>query len=1281
MAPAKMLNLRGGSVSPHARPYSTSVIKVGGEVFDRDGYRMDVTVWFRHRNEVLFYLDSGGSVHGPMDQKHSTRLGNISRSGQLIPGSRYYLGDTGARNRLFRRQSEGGIWETHSESNFRGRTLSESRRPYAFERSANERSSFRHYSYSQPSAHYRTTASHHISSGLSPGPMSHISRWSSVQGAGSHGLWRGSSGSRYATTLTRQHIKRQRDPVEMVVKAPPSMGASKVDLVSIENRPMASPQPPYSPNAFSYSHYETDSNTDRIRRLQDELSSTRRELQELKRSCSLTGDQHLLSPTAGKQNVKSTSTQYLNESSWTTHTLRKNEGMPCGARITTSEVRSTGLSEKGPSHPATSVYSDQRTRNTSWDDYMLHSYNQQSNYGYPVNGLRIRSRSPSPQTSTPSQDRGLMDRVDGFNSPYLDGMRTVSTRPKEAIQRRAAFANSAPQSPITEIRSPAFESRSSSTAVVRNGLGTSGLPPVPNRFSTIRMSRNEHSPATDKLTPMGPPTEEVTMHIDPETGTPVKVTSRSQSFTDLDQNVVVTKTDEIIEKEDGTEHCSKQRTVRKTIQNSPRTRRPLNRLERHSESVRSSRVLRSKLSEEASLESPTRQSKTIGDATPYRATSQTNLAGRTTLGQQPWSSELNIRTSTSYKNTPGISTYSAHRENLMRREDQRRVIDDGTSRQYSSRCYDESKGTGTAEILEEMETITLQPIGRGVHDLEPVRSIARSYRANTPTGYRFSPIPMISRPHSSAARIPSQTPTFKSGGLSPVKPNSNVSVSTFPKHPGTISVSETVYPLPVTPPTQVHRTFAQANTVLQQQQHREHQGQEYESHQSQMGYINRPSSPCPIPGRSRIFDDTSTSAHGPMPFLPDSSQTARPASSSKGASRAYTPGPDTSDGYRTIATTNVQREIHSPGTHSPFIANDSRGTRYNSLYEARASENHFVSNAFPEQQWRAHTVPPNYAASTSGASGIGDSTDWEQGLMKLVRETYREWYMPDKKREDIHFLLRDREPGAFIIRNSVSCVNSFSLGVKSTPPGPLVSANPEYMKSGPVKHFMIQTIPMPDGRTEGVQLRGFEDQPIFPGLVQFVHHHCLHPGPLPCQLRLPVTSPNNHTRMGTGYFGSLTKYGQSNSTTAGGSGTTLHMLYLGSVNVDRLENEAAVRRAITHILTQSAINVNKLTKRCEAVVVVNPQDGIRIHDRARRGLLEKHIKPNQIVFCGLDPESRLYTDPELRTRGMIHARTVGLVVRKKQFWMHGNLVYVLTEIDPTQPALNLVQHVNQVLLS
>ncbi|VDP30705.1 unnamed protein product [Echinostoma caproni] len=51
-----------------------------------------------------------------MDQKHSTRLGNISRSGQLIPGSKYYLGDSSAHHRSMRRQSESGAWDLKSES-------------------------------------------------------------------------------------------------------------------------------------------------------------------------------------------------------------------------------------------------------------------------------------------------------------------------------------------------------------------------------------------------------------------------------------------------------------------------------------------------------------------------------------------------------------------------------------------------------------------------------------------------------------------------------------------------------------------------------------------------------------------------------------------------------------------------------------------------------------------------------------------------------------------------------------------------------------------------------------------------------------------------------------------------------------------------------------------------------------------------------------------------------------------------------------------------------------
>lgn len=330
MAPVRMLNLRGGSVSPSNRVYDTSVIKVDGEVFDRDGYRMDVTVWFRHRNEVLYYLDSGGSVHGPMDQKHSTRLGNISRSGQLIPGSRYYLSDSSTRHRTMRRQSDSAAWDIRSEGASRGRTYSESYRPLSNERSHEVTSSRYYNQYTPSTTHYKTTASHHV--GAASPPTAHISRWSSMQSYGTHGLWRGSSGNRYATTLTRQHIKKHRDPVEVLVKHAPSVGASKVDLVSIDNRAGVSPQQVvYSPNTYTYSQLETETNTERERRLQDELLSTKRELQALKRSRSLSGEQGGLLPSSTRQ--KSTSTQYLNQSSWTTHTLMKNDGLPCGARF------------------------------------------------------------------------------------------------------------------------------------------------------------------------------------------------------------------------------------------------------------------------------------------------------------------------------------------------------------------------------------------------------------------------------------------------------------------------------------------------------------------------------------------------------------------------------------------------------------------------------------------------------------------------------------------------------------------------------------------------------------------------------------------------------------------------------------------------------------------------------------------------------------------------------------------------------------------------------------
>ncbi|CAH8657093.1 unnamed protein product [Dicrocoelium dendriticum] len=975
MAPVRMLNLRGGSVSPSNRVYDTSVIKVDGEVFDRDGYRMDVTVWFRHRNEVLYYLDSGGSVHGPMDQKHSTRLGNISRSGQLIPGSRYYLSDSSTRHRTMRRQSDSAAWDIRSEGASRGRTYSESYRPLSNERSHEVTSSRYYNQYTPSTTHYKTTASHHV--GAASPPTAHISRWSSMQSYGTHGLWRGSSGNRYATTLTRQHIKKHRDPVEVLVKHAPSVGASKVDLVSIDNRAGVSPQQVvYSPNTYTYSQLETETNTERERRLQDELLSTKRELQALKRSRSLSGEQGGLLPSSTRQ--KSTSTQYLNQSSWTTHTLMKNDGLPCGAR----------------------------------------------------------------------------------------------------------FA-----------------------------------------------------------------------------------------------------------------------------------------------------------------------------ATPGRATSQTNIPGYTSLGRPQWTSDLNIRSTTNYKQMPMHSTYSAHRENMQRREEQRRATE---AEQRSTRYFDDSKVAGGAEVLEEVETITLQPIGRGVHDLEPTGSVGRSYRAYTPTGsvqsirsvpIRWSKIQPenLTRFHSQQQETGHRGWAHQMSAQSPKLVHESASADFF-NFIGTPVIHSG--PFPYSNSAEFQGPLRVDTTSYRPR----HQGRQ---NLSPLGITRS------LPRTTGSASPRNCEQRSPkgMVVRRPMFSTLNAHESSSPASRAYTPGPDQSDGYRTIATTNVHREIPTSGGPSPFA-----GIRQNSLYEGRGSENRYRTSQPLDSHWRATTVPPNYAGSVSGMSASGDASEWEQVLLKQVKNTFREWYMPEKSREDVENLLRDREPGSFIVRNRLSHENSFSLGLKA--PG-----LPDPYRHGSIKHYIINSVPMHDGRGTGLQLSGFSDQPVFPDFVSFVHHHCMHAGPFPCALRLPISFASSQPPSNA--YGSINKV----KMPAGGGGVVVDMLYLGSVQVDKLETLSAVRKAVTKILGQASTNGKGLSKRSVVTVSAKPNEGVRFSGSTKRGKMDESIKPSDISFCGLDPEGRTFSGEELRARGLTQARMFGIVARSKPIWMHGNLVFVFSELDPNQSALSLISYINQVFVS
>ncbi|KAK4467839.1 hypothetical protein MN116_008761 [Schistosoma mekongi] len=1003
MAPGKSLNLRGGSVSPSTRSYDASVIKVGGEVYDSDGYRMDVTVWFRHKNEALYYVDSGGNVHGPMDQRHTARLGNISRSGQYIPGSRYYLSENTSTERFKRRQSDSGAWDAHSDihnnnvyNTFRSRTYSETRRLNDYSddlyRSSKGNTITTRYHYSNQQPHFKTTASHNISC---HSPQSHISRWSSMQTTGTQGLWRGTNSGRYATTLTRQHIKKHHDPVEMVVKHTPSGGASRVDLLSVDNRQGS------LPHLANYSI--NTSITEREQKLQNELLNTQKELQQLKRSRSLTGDQNLTHSTTLKHTLKSGSSQYLNEGFWTTYSLKKNDGQPCGARI--------------------------------------------------------------------------------------------------AVQ-------------------------------------------------------------------------------------------------------------------------------------------------------------------------------------PQRTSSQMNISGPSTIAKTGWLSETNLRNTSVCKQPPMYSTYSAHKENLRRMQEQRRTTEEW---QASNRQLQDSRSVGSRAVLEEMETITLQPIGRGVHDLEPpVGSIARSVRATTPSGLSTFTT-LMNRPHSSAGRIDLGASGTKRSiskeYYSPIRmQRSTIDIPYSQTTNALISPSinrrlvgfTNINPISTRIsninknilPTINHDTTMHSNNQL---------NSKWNIHSSNhsSGIINQSHFNRNSYARQTLTHNIQEITQKHHIQLPNQQYYATP-NHNELANRSYAPGWDQQDGFRTIATTNYHRELHTTsGPQSPYLG----AVRQTSQYETTP----LVVNR-SENQWKTVT-PFSPTGSLSGTNIGNDAIDGDTSGMRQVLDTSKYWYLPGISRPDVIALLRDKEAGSFVIRNSNTYADSFGLALKIPPNSPRVISNKDDAQSEWVRHFLIGTVPMHDGRGNGVHLRGFSSDPTFPSLAAFVHYHIHRQGALPCTLRLPVqtnqmlynqqrTTVNDHTVYG------LDAPLQTVLPTA----TTMitDMLYLGSVEVDRFENMNAAIRGISKILSLAQSYSDGLPKRCEVQIKVLPHEGITFTEKYKRGVWKKIIKPNNLLWCGMDPENREFNDIELRSKGMYGSKVFALVARKQRFWLHENVVYVFCEIDNNHPAINLVRFINSI---
>ncbi|XP_054575028.1 tensin-2 isoform X4 [Eptesicus fuscus] len=279
-----------------------------------------------------------------------------------------------------------------------------------------------------------------------------------------------------------------------------------------------------------------------------------------------------------------------------------------------------------------------------------------------------------------------------------------------------------------------------------------------------------------------------------------------------------------------------------------------------------------------------------------------------------------------------------------------------------------------------------------------------------------------------------------------------------------------------------------------------------------------------------------------------------------------------------------------------------------------------------------------------------------QSNVKFVQDTSKFWYKPHLSRDQAIALLKDKDPGAFLIRDSHSFQGAYGLALKVATPPP--SAQP--WKGDPseqlVRHFLIETGP------KGVKIKGCPSEPYFGSLSALVSQHSISPLSLPCCLRIPSKDPLEETPE--------TPVPANMSTAADllRQGAACSVLYLTSVETESLTGPQAVARA-----SSAALGCSPRPTPAVVHFKVSAQ-GITLTDNQRKLFFRRHYPVNSITFSSTDPQDRRWTNPDGTT-----SKIFGFVAKKPGSpWE--NVCHLFAELDPDQPAGAIVTFITKVLL-
>ncbi|XP_068102198.1 tensin-1 isoform X3 [Hyperolius riggenbachi] len=286
-----------------------------------------------------------------------------------------------------------------------------------------------------------------------------------------------------------------------------------------------------------------------------------------------------------------------------------------------------------------------------------------------------------------------------------------------------------------------------------------------------------------------------------------------------------------------------------------------------------------------------------------------------------------------------------------------------------------------------------------------------------------------------------------------------------------------------------------------------------------------------------------------------------------------------------------------------------------------------------------------------------DSSPETRANVKFVQDTSKFWYKPDISRDQAIALLKDKDPGAFIIRDSHSFRGAYGLAMKVATPPPNTG---QQSKKGDstnelVRHFLIETSP------RGVKLKGCPNEPYFGCLSALVYQHSITPLALPCKLVIPSRDPSEEpareaTTPTTNTTADLLK-----------QGAACNVLFVNSIEMESLTGPQAIAKTIAETLSADP--------QPSATIVhfkVSSQ-GITLTDNQRKLFFRRHYPLNTITFCDLDPQERKW----MKTDGS-QAKLFGFVARK-QGSTTDNVCHLFAELDPNQPATAIVNFVSRVI--